>query len=33
MFFDFKKLYDMFWKFMFKILEYFIFGKLIKKVE
>lgn len=30
---DFKKSYDMSWKFIFKTLEYFIFGKSIKKVE
>lgn len=27
MLFDFKKSYDMSWKFIFKTLEYFIFGK------
>lgn len=33
MLFDFKKSYDMSWKFILKTLEYFIFGKSIKKVE
>lgn len=33
MLFDFEKSYDMSWKFIFKTLEYFIFGKSIKKVE
>lgn len=33
MLFDFEKSYDMSWNFFFKTLEYFIFGKSIKKVE
>lgn len=33
MLFDFEKSYDMSWKSFFKTLEYFIFGKSIKKVE